>query len=98
MKQIRCICIVNHTLMRALLLFVNLNLKQGILEHAVFSATVLQNLDDICYDVKYALRVCSECKHKRACVHVYSLMGLYEEAVDMALEVEYRHFAFFTMN
>lgn len=47
-----------------------------------------EHLDDICYDVKYALRLCSECQHKRACVHVYSLMGLYEEAVDMALEVD----------
>ncbi|KAL8568165.1 hypothetical protein ACOMHN_027688 [Nucella lapillus] len=47
-----------------------------------------ENLDDISYDVKYALRLCSECEHKRACVHVYSLMGLYEEAVDMALEVD----------
>lgn len=47
-----------------------------------------EHLDGICYDVKYALRLCSECKHKRACVHVYSLMGLYEEAVDMALEVD----------
>lgn len=47
-----------------------------------------ENLEDICYDVKYALRLCSECEHKRACVHVYSLMGLYEEAVDMALEVD----------
>ncbi|PVD33305.1 hypothetical protein C0Q70_04558 [Pomacea canaliculata] len=44
--------------------------------------------DEICYDVKYALRLCTECNHHRACVHVYSLMGLYEEAVDMALTVD----------
>lgn len=47
-----------------------------------------ETLDDICYDVKYALRLCAECNHKKACVHVYSLMGLYEEAVDMALSVD----------
>ncbi|KAK7491492.1 hypothetical protein BaRGS_00017321 [Batillaria attramentaria] len=47
-----------------------------------------ESLDDICYDVKYALRLCAEYDHKRACVHVYSLMGLYEEAVDMALSVD----------
>ncbi|KAK7098433.1 vacuolar protein sorting-associated protein 18 homolog isoform X3 [Littorina saxatilis] len=44
--------------------------------------------DEIYYDVKYALRLCSEHKHQKACVHVYSLMGLYEEAVDMALGVD----------
>lgn len=47
----------------------------------------LQEVHEICYDVKYALRLCAEYGHKRACVHIYSLMGLYEEAVDMALQV-----------
>lgn len=40
------------------------------------------------YDLKYALRLCSEHKHKAACVHIYSIMGLYEEAVDLALQVD----------
>nr|XP_022303010.1 vacuolar protein sorting-associated protein 18 homolog [Crassostrea virginica] len=44
--------------------------------------------DTICYDLKYALRLCAEHGHKRACVHIYSLMGLYEEAVDLALQVD----------
>ncbi|GFR83888.1 vacuolar protein sorting-associated protein 18 homolog [Elysia marginata] len=44
--------------------------------------------EDISYDVKYALRLCAEFGHKRACVHIYSLMGLFEEAVDMALQVD----------
>ncbi|XP_046364864.1 vacuolar protein sorting-associated protein 18 homolog isoform X1 [Haliotis rufescens] len=47
-----------------------------------------EDVDDVSYDLKYALRLCSEYGHKRACVHVYSLMGLYEEAVDMALSVD----------
>ena len=44
-------------------------------------------MEEISYDVKYALRLCAECDHKQACVHIYSLMGLFEEAVDMALQV-----------
>ncbi|XP_055900557.1 vacuolar protein sorting-associated protein 18 homolog isoform X1 [Biomphalaria glabrata] len=44
--------------------------------------------ETICYDVKYALRLCAEFNLKKACVHIYSLMGLYEEAVDMALCVD----------
>ncbi|ESO97284.1 hypothetical protein LOTGIDRAFT_214111 [Lottia gigantea] len=47
-----------------------------------------ENPDMICYDVKYALRLCTESKHTKACVYVYSIMGLYEEAVDMALSVD----------
>ena len=37
--------------------------------------------------MKYALRVCLEHGHKEACVHIYSIMGLYEEAVGLAIEV-----------
>lgn len=44
--------------------------------------------ESICYDLKYALRLCAEHDHKKACVHIYSLMGLYEEAVDLALAVD----------
>lgn len=33
------------------------------------------------------MRLCSEHKHHRECVHIYSLMKLYEEAVDLALSV-----------
>jgi len=41
---------------------------------------------DVCYDLKYALRLCSEHDHKAACVKIYSMMGLYEEAVELALQ------------
>lgn len=40
------------------------------------------------YDLKYALRVCSELGLTEACVHIYSTMELYEEAVDLALKVD----------
>ncbi|XP_052234264.1 vacuolar protein sorting-associated protein 18 homolog [Dreissena polymorpha] len=47
-----------------------------------------QSEDELCYDLKYALRLCSEHGHKRECVHIYSRMNLYEEAVDLALTVD----------
>jgi len=40
------------------------------------------------YDLKYALRLCTQENKKRACVMIYSTMGLYEEAVDLALSVD----------
>lgn len=55
---------------------------------------------EVCYDVKYALRLClvddddggDDDKTKqilnRACVFIYTVMGLYEEAVAMALKVD----------
>lgn len=46
----------------------------------------------MCYDLKYALRLCSEHNKKRACVHIYSTMELFEEAVDLSLKVFQVHF------
>ena len=43
---------------------------------------------DPLYDQKYALRLCTQEHKKRACVAIYSTMGLYEEAVDHALSVD----------
>lgn len=43
--------------------------------------------DNIHYDLKYALRLCAEHGHHRACVHVYKVMEMYEEAVGLALQV-----------
>ena len=42
---------------------------------------------DIHYDLKYALRLCAEHGYLEACVLVYKIMELYEEAVDLALQV-----------
>ncbi|KAG2207051.1 hypothetical protein INT46_009184 [Mucor plumbeus] len=38
------------------------------------------------YKLDYALRICSHNNRTQSCVHIYSQMGLYEEAVDLALE------------
>ena len=43
----------------------------------------------VAYDMKYALRLCSEHKKQEACVHIYSTIRLYEEAVDLALTVSF---------
>jgi hypothetical protein len=40
------------------------------------------------FDLKYALSVCSEKKLHRACVEIYSLMQLYDEAVESALRID----------
>ncbi|KAL4225031.1 Vacuolar protein sorting-associated protein 18 like protein [Mactra antiquata] len=49
----------------------------------------LQDQDqELCYDLKYGLRLCSEYGLKKECVHIYSLMELYEEAVELALTVD----------
>ncbi|OBZ89341.1 Vacuolar protein sorting-associated protein 18 [Choanephora cucurbitarum] len=38
------------------------------------------------YKLDYALRICSQNQRTQSCVHIYSAMGLYEEAVDLALK------------
>ncbi|KAK2864365.1 hypothetical protein Q7C36_003519 [Tachysurus vachellii] len=43
---------------------------------------------EIHYDLKYALRLCAEHGYLQACVLVYRIMELYEEAVDLALKVD----------
>lgn len=47
-----------------------------------------QDSEEVCYDMKYALRLCSEHDKQEACVHIYSTMGLFEEAVDLSLKVD----------
>ena len=42
----------------------------------------------MCYDLKYALRLCAEHGLHRACVHIYTTMGLYDEAVELALQFD----------
>ncbi|KAI7887643.1 Pep3/Vps18/deep orange family-domain-containing protein [Mucor mucedo] len=37
------------------------------------------------YKLDYALRICNHHGRTQSCVHIYSEMGLYEEAVDLAL-------------
>ncbi|CEI89322.1 Putative Vacuolar protein sorting-associated protein 18 homolog [Rhizopus microsporus] len=38
------------------------------------------------YDLDYALRLCTQNGRTQSCVHIYSQMGLYEEAVNLALK------------
>ncbi|CAH9073769.1 unnamed protein product [Cuscuta epithymum] len=40
------------------------------------------------YEPKYALRLCLKEKRMRACVHIYSMMSMHEEAVSLALQVD----------
>jgi len=56
-----------------------------------------EDKEEVCYDIKYALRLCLMNEDKveaskeiliRACVFIYTIMGLYEEAVGMALKVD----------
>ena len=39
------------------------------------------------YDARLALRLCRRAGMVRACVHIYSALGMYEEAVGLALDV-----------
>jgi len=40
------------------------------------------------FDLEYALRVCTQHNQQAACVRIYSAMELYEEAVQLALQVD----------
>ncbi|CAL4082298.1 unnamed protein product [Meganyctiphanes norvegica] len=42
----------------------------------------------VCYDVKFALRECMSVGEERACVHILTTMGLYQEAVELALKLD----------
>jgi hypothetical protein len=44
--------------------------------------------DTPAFDLKYALRLCHQEHKTRACVSIYTIMGLYEEAVQLALSPE----------
>lgn len=48
-----------------------------------------ENGPDFFYDPKYALRLCLKEKRMRACVHIYSMMAMHEEAVALALQVSF---------
>ncbi|KAL4308069.1 hypothetical protein GQ457_01G001460 [Hibiscus cannabinus] len=47
-----------------------------------------ENGPDFFYDPKYALRLCLKEKRMRACVHIYSMMAMHEEAVALALQID----------
>eukprot|EP00659_Diplonema_papillatum_P011621 gene11621-17918_t len=49
---------------------------------------LIQHRDDHCYDLKYALRLCLTEKKHRGCVHIYTALTLYEDAVRFALKTD----------
>lgn len=50
------------------------------------------------YNLDYALRLCSQNQRTQSCVHIYSQMGLYEEAVNLALKVGSRQWKITTID
>lgn len=46
------------------------------------------NMEGVCYDSKLALRECLAVKHDTAAVHILTVMGLYQEAVELALKTD----------
>ena len=50
---------------------------------------LFKGLSRIPYDIEYALRLCSEHHMTKACVHIYCVKELYEEAMDLALKVRH---------
>jgi hypothetical protein len=42
----------------------------------------------VCYDIRYALRLCQERNLTEACVQLSALLGLWESAVDLALTID----------
>ncbi|KAG2268100.1 hypothetical protein Bca52824_062655 [Brassica carinata] len=47
-----------------------------------------ENGPEFFYDPKYSLRLCLKEKRTRACVHIYSMMSMHEEAVALALQID----------
>lgn len=40
------------------------------------------------FDIVFALRLCTQNEKNRACIYIYSAMGLYQDAVEKALQVD----------
>ncbi|KAG7401490.1 Vacuolar protein sorting-associated protein 18 like protein [Phytophthora boehmeriae] len=40
------------------------------------------------FDIAFALRLCTQNEKNRACIYIYSAMGLYQDAVEKALQVD----------
>ncbi|GFG37001.1 hypothetical protein Cfor_07076 [Coptotermes formosanus] len=47
-----------------------------------------QDASVVCYDIRYALRLCQERNLTEACVQLSALLGLWESAVDLALTID----------
>lgn len=53
-----------------------------------YLATQGQDISMVCYDVHFALRLCRENQLLDACVQLSALLGLWESAVDLALQID----------
>lgn len=73
-------------------LLLSLYAKKGDAELLPFlqgeSRRIRRSSHEVFYDPKYALRVCLKEKQMRACVQIYSMMAMHEEAVALALQVD----------
>ena len=49
---------------------------------------LVQNQDDYYFDEKYALRVCLEHKRHKAAGHIYGLMGMWGDAIELCLSTD----------
>ncbi|CAM9400946.1 unnamed protein product [Scytosiphon promiscuus] len=62
--------------------------RSGSSSSSALLAFIARPKEERCFDPMYALRLCSQHGRSLACVHLYSAMGLWEEAVDLALTVD----------
>ncbi|KAJ1410729.1 Pep3/Vps18/deep orange [Sesbania bispinosa] len=76
-KQVEWFALYTHEDDSALLRFLQCKFGKG-----------PENGPEFFYDPKYALRLCLKEKRMRACVHIYSMMSMHEEAVALALQVD----------
>lgn len=53
-----------------------------------FSFIIGQDKLEVNYEIRYALKICQEYGLNEACVQLFALLGLWENAVDLALSVD----------
>lgn len=75
----------NERAIHNLLLSLYANIKSDKLMQ--YLASQGQDISMICYDVHFALRLCREKNLLDACVQLSALLGVWETAVDLALEI-----------
>ncbi|CAG7718037.1 unnamed protein product [Allacma fusca] len=66
-------------------LFVHFYSSERLMDYLESQGT---DVNRVCYDPKYALMMCLEKKLNLPTVHLYTIMGLYEEAVSLAVQID----------
>ena len=64
--------------------YLSLNASKHVITFNLTGDSILE----VNFDPRYALTVCQEAEHDQACVRLYSIQGLHEEAVDLALKTD----------